>query len=339
MNNFEIILDNMRDGILLIDLNGNVLQINKSLKELLDKNKAIIDIGDDISKIELDPELKRVIERTLSSPKENDIEIWADKYSATLHLSVVPIKSTDQSNVLIIFRNTTKQRQLENVRRDFVANVSHELKTPITGIKLLADAICQSDEVKDNEIIQFSKRLGKETGRLVQLVNDLLDLSKLEAVKPSFEYFDFAGLIRELGNEFDSVAERKEISFELTIDEEIPFCFGSPEQLELLIVNLFENAIRYTLPSGRVRADLSSKKSSVFFKIEDDGIGIPKKDINRIFERFYRVDKARSRMKGGTGLGLSIVKHVVQNHDGLIDVKSDVGVGSTFTVELPLVTL
>ena len=339
MNNFEIILDNLRDGILLIDLQGSVLQINKSLKELLSKNGATIDIGDDISTIELDPELKSVIEETLSSPKEYDFEIWADEYSASLHLSVVPIKSTDQSNVLIIFRNTTKQRELENIRRDFVANVSHELKTPITGIKLLADAICQSDEVKDTEISQFSRQLGQETGRLVQLVNDLLDLSKLEAVKTSFEYFDFAGLIKELGNEFDAVAERKEIVFELAIDEDIPYYFGSPEQLELLVVNLFENAILYTLPSGRVRAELSSKNSGVLFKVEDTGIGIPKKDINRVFERFYRVDKARSRKKGGTGLGLSIVKHVVQNHYGIINVQSKVGVGSTFTVDLPLATL
>ncbi len=339
MNNFEIILDNMRDGILLIDPRGSVLQINKSLKELLNKNGALIEIGDNIFDIDLDPELKSVIEETLESPKENDNEIWAAKYSSSLHLSVVPIKSTGQSNVLIIFRNTTKQRELENIRRDFVANVSHELKTPITGIKLLADAICQSDEVKDTEIAQFSKRLGKETGRLIQLVNDLLDLSKLEAVKPRFEYFDFAGLIKELGNEFESVAERKEIAFELSLDDTIPFCFGSPEQLELLVVNLFENAIHYTLPSGRVKAELTSKKTGVLFKVEDTGIGIPNKDISRIFERFYRVDKARSRKKGGTGLGLSIVKHVVQNHDGTINVQSSVGEGSTFAVDLPLATL
>lgn len=335
MNKLEVILDNMRDGILLLDGGGIILQANKSFKKQFNRNGTTLDHGSNIFKAALAPEFKEFIKRHSGRLREEETELEMDDYNSIFKIAVVPVADGEKSNLLLIFRNITKQRQLEKIRRDFVANVSHELKTPITGIKLLSDAICQHDGFDDPNIKHFAGRLGKETGRLVQLVNDLLDLSKLETVKPVFEFFDLAGLVKELKVEFEVAAEEKDIEFNLDVDEGIPLFFGSPEQMELMVANLIENALRYTMPGGKVAINLYSNGSRFLFQIADTGIGIPAEDIGRVFERFYRVDKARSRKKGGTGLGLSIVKHVVQNHNGEISIDSRVGAGSKFAVSLP----
>lgn len=336
MNNFDLILNSMRDGVLLLDSRGQILQANQALKDILPLASSRFKVGENISETNLDADFSRIISETLRAPREKELELELSEQAASVRLTVVPIVEGSNFNLLVIVKNITKQRELDNVRRDFVANVSHELKTPITGIKLLADAICQSPDSDISTIKHFAERLGKETGRLIQLVNDLLDLSKLETVESKFEYFDLAGLLQELGTEFKTSAENKGISLQVTTAPGLPQCLGSPEQLELMIINLTENAIRYTLPQGKINVELAHSKPNFVLTVADSGIGIPKKDLGRIFERFYRVDKARSRKKGGTGLGLSIVKHVVQNHGGDIKVESRVGVGSKFSVNLPL---
>lgn len=323
----------MRDGILLLDSTGRILLANQALKEILSSTDGQISVGKNINDISPDSDIGNVIADALTNPEEREVELeLADKGTA-ISISATPINDGGATNLLIIFKNITKQRELDNIRRDFVANVSHDLKTPITGIKLLADAIRQT---ADTEAIKnFAERLEKETSRLMQLVNDLLDLSKLETVDPKFGYFDLASLLEELATEFKSAAETKGIVLRVNIAERLPQYFGNPEQIELMVVNLLDNAVRYTATGGKINLKLSHRDKNFQFVIADTGIGIPKKDIGRIFERFYRVDKARSRKKGGTGLGLSIVKHVVQNHGGGIMVESRVGVGSKFIVNLP----
>lgn len=336
MKNIDSILDSMREGILLLDDKGKILKANQALKDVLKPTGSLIDIGKNICDVDIDTDFYTIIREALASPGEREVELELAEKPASLLVTFAPISTDSSFNILMIVKNITKQRELDNIRRDFIANVSHELKTPITGIKLLADAINQSPDSEIDVIKHFAQRLGKETGRLIQLVNDLLDLSKLETVEPKFEYFDLSGLLRELGEEFKLTAENKGISLQVFADSGLPQYLGNPEQMELMIVNLLDNAIRYTLANGSVDVRLVLQGKNFMLEIADSGIGIPKKDLARIFERFYRVDKARSRKKGGTGLGLSIVKHVVQNHRGDIKVESQTGSGSKFIVFLPL---
>jgi len=318
---------------MLIDKKGEIIAANESAKSLFnlpDKSHKIINVFD----LDIESKIKAAIQDKIVSADNRNLELELTRNTAVLLLHLKPIY--DHNNYFLLnAKDITKQRELDTVRRDFIANVSHELKTPVTGIKLLADAICQSPDGEIATTRRFAERLEKETSRLAQLVNDLLDLSKLESVEPKFEYFDLAGLLLELGEEFTQKASTKNITLLVSADKNIPFFQGNPEQLELLIINLIDNAIRYTQPKGKVEANLHMEQNSFILQVTDNGIGIPKKDINRIFERFYRVDKARSRKKGGTGLGLSIVKHVVHNHNGTIKVDSQVKKGSKFTLCLP----
>ncbi len=334
MDNLKLIFNNLKDGILLIDKQGMILEANESAKILFnlpDKSNKITSFFD----LDIDSKIKAAIREEIISPNNRMLELELSRDTAVLLLHLKPIYGRDNS-FLLSAKDITKQRELDTVRRDFIANVSHELKTPITGIKLLADAICQSPDSEIATTRRFAERLEKETSRLVQLVNDLLDLSKLESLEPKFEYFDLAGLLQELGDEFRQKAAAKDILLLINVDKKMPFFQGNPEQLELLIINLLDNAIRYTQPKGEIKLNLFFKKQKFIIEVADNGIGIPKKDIGRIFERFYRVDKARSRKKGGTGLGLAIVKHVVQNHHGSIKVDSQVKKGSKFTLSLPV---
>jgi len=333
MDNLNLIFNNLKDGIMLFDKQGLILEANASAKKLFnlpdgpDKKISLFDLG-------IDDKIKAAIREEIIAPDNRMLELELTRDAAILLLHLKPISGYD-NNFLLSAKDITKQRELDMVRRDFIANVSHELKTPITGIKLLADAISSNPVSEVATTKRFAERLEKETSRLVQLVNDLLDLSKLESVEPEFEYFDLAGLLRELGDEFKQKAAVKNISMLINVGKNIPFFQGNPEQLELLIVNLLDNAIRYSQVKGEIRLNLFFEKQNFILEVEDNGIGIPKKDINRVFERFYRVDKARSRKKGGTGLGLAIVKHVVQNHHGSIKVDSQVKKGSKFTLSLP----
>ena len=230
-------------------------------------------------------------------------------------------------------------QRVNKIRRDFVANVSHELKTPATSLKLLAESL---EETLDEDPVQarlFAAQLKNETERLANLITDLLDLARLESQEPA-DYptlVDVRGVLMSVLARMRRVARKKDITLqwkrfgraaEYTV-------YGDETQLASMFTNLVDNAVKYTSPGGRVEVVGGSEGSDIMISISDTGIGIPEGKIPRIFERFYRVDKARSKATGGTGLGLSIVRHVAQNHGGRVTVESTFGVGSTFTVHLP----
>ena len=230
-------------------------------------------------------------------------------------------------------------QRVNKIRRDFVANVSHELKTPATSLKLLAESL---EETLDEDPVQarlFAAQLKKETGRLANLITDLLDLARLESQEPA-DYpalVDVRGVLMSVLARMRRVARKKDITLqwkrfgraaEYTV-------YGDETQLASMFTNLVDNAVKYTPPGGRVEVVGGSEGSEIIISISDTGIGIPEGKISRIFERFYRVDKARSKATGGTGLGLSIVRHVAQNHGGRVTVESTPNEGSTFTVSLP----
>ena len=230
-------------------------------------------------------------------------------------------------------------QRVNKIRRDFVANVSHELKTPATSLKLLAESL---EETLDEDPVQarlFAAHLKKETERLAHLITDLLDLARLESQEP-IDYptlVDVRSVLMAVLVRMRPVAREKDLTlqwkrFGKAADYTV---YGDETQLTSMFTNLVDNAVKYTPPGGRVEVIGGSEGSKITIRISDTGIGIPEGKIPRIFERFYRVDKARSKATGGTGLGLSIVRHVAENHGGRITVQSTLGEGSIFTVYLP----
>lgn len=239
---------------------------------------------------------------------------------------------------ILIFDDSEAQR-LDAVRRDFVANISHELKTPIGGISILAEALL---EASDNpELVKnFSERMNIEAARLSHLVQEIIDLSRIQDqnTMQNSEMVSLKKIIEEAIYNSKVRAERRQISLNFTCDEEIEF-FCDRKQLVIAISNLIENAINYSPERTNVNIVLREVNEFAEIAISDQGVGIAESDLDRIFERFYRVDPARSRETGGTGLGLSIVKHVISNHGGDIQVWSVPGTGSTFTILLPISNL
>jgi two-component system sensor histidine kinase SenX3 len=230
-------------------------------------------------------------------------------------------------------------QRVNKIRRDFVANVSHELKTPATSLKLLAESL---EETLDEDPVQarlFAAQLKNETERLANLITDLLDLARLESQETT-DYptlVDVRGVLMTVLARMRRVARKKDIALQWKrFGRAAKYTvYGDETQLTSMFTNLVDNAVKYTPPGGRVEVVGGSEGSEIVISISDTGIGIPEGKIPRIFERFYRVDKARSKATGGTGLGLSIVRHVAQNHGGRVTVESIPGEGSTFIVSLP----
>lgn len=246
-------------------------------------------------------------------------------------------RPAEYAQVVLVFRDETARRRAEDVRRDFVANVSHELKTPLAGLSLLASTLQAAVHDDPEQAKRFAGRVGTEVGRLTDLVTDLLVLSRLEVPAPAaidLQLVDLSEIAEAVVDGLRLQPEATQRSIEL--DAATPVrVHGDSAHLATLVRNLVENALRYNHPGGHIWISVRHDDGTALVVVRDDGLGIPRQEQARIFERFYRVDKARSRKTGGTGLGLSIVKHVAESHGGRVEVQSTVGVGSTFTVTLP----
>lgn len=239
---------------------------------------------------------------------------------------------------VVLVVDLAEDRRVDAVRRDFVANVSHELKTPVGAMGLLAEAILSSAD--DPESVQrFAERMLKESSRLSSLISDIIDLSRLQGDDPLVRaaVFDVDGVIGQAVDEIRPFAEARAIEFVVSGAPGAEL-LGDRDQILTALRNLMSNAVTYSPDHTRVSVTARAEDSTVEIAVKDQGIGIPSHDLDRIFERFYRADPARSRATGGTGLGLAIVKHVCQNHGGDVAVWSEVGVGSTFILRLPLVS-
>ncbi|MCY8418793.1 sensory box histidine kinase PhoR, partial [Bacillus spizizenii] len=221
-------------------------------------------------------------------------------------------------------------------RKDFVANVSHELKTPITSIKGFTETLLDGAMEDKEALSEFLSIILKESERLQSLVQDLLDLSKIEQQNftLSIETFEPAKMLGEIETLLKHKADEKGISLQLNLPKDPLYVSGDPYRLKQVFLNLVNNALTYTPEGGSVAINVTPREKDIQIEVADSGIGIQKEEIPRIFERFYRVDKDRSRNSGGTGLGLAIVKHLIEAHEGKIDVKSEPGRGTVFTVTL-----
>lgn len=275
--------------------------------------------------------LRRLIEEVRASGEVQRQEIETASPPRTVQAAAVPVMGRDR--VLLVLRDVTEQRRVEAMRRDFVADASHELKTPAASIQVAAETV--RDVVADDPAAarRFAEQLHRDALRLSRIVSDLLDLSRLEGERPKAAPRSLDRIARE---EVDRLEDRaRGADVELGADLAPARVLGDEEGLRLLVRNLLDNAIQYTPAGGRVRLSLRGVDGRIELSVADTGVGIPRRDIPRIFERFYRVDRARSRDTGGTGLGLAIARHVVEQHGGRISVESELGRGSTFRVELP----
>lgn len=337
-NESEAILASMVEGVLAVDITGHVVRANKAATSLLKIDPADIQ-GRNIEEVVRDPELLDFIKQTLDGrePAERGVflQVNGGKYFQ-LHGARLPV-GQGGSGAVIVLNDMTRLRRLEEVRRDFVANVSHELKTPVTSIKGFIETLLEGAIDEPSRAKRFLEIIAKHSDRLNAIVDDLLSLSCLEedteASRISFEekpLMDVIGSAVELAS---PKAQEKQINVTLDCDKDIKLKMNSA-LLEQAILNLVDNAIKYSDSGNEVRIKAQQEGEEITIMVHDNGCGIDKRHLERIFERFYVVDKGRSRKLGGTGLGLAIVKHIAQVHGGSVSVQSKVGSGSTFTIHL-----
>ena len=320
----DAILSGLEDGVVLFDPDGSVVFQNQRAGRFL---------GSPADRApRLAPESLRELvasARGHAEPREAEV---AGPQGRSLRATAA---SVGGDRVLLMLQDVTHARMIEAVRRDFVANASHELKTPAASIRAIAETMGSAAADDPEAIARFAAQMEQEAVRLSRIISDLLDLSRLEGEPAQRTEVRFDRLVADEAERHRGPAEAG--GLQLDVHANGPTVVrGSARDLSLMIRNLVQNAVQYTRPGGRIDVRVAAEDGEAILTISDSGVGIPARDQRRIFERFYRVDRARSRETGGTGLGLSIVKHVVENQGGAIAVQSELGQGSTFTVRLPL---
>ena len=339
-NQLEAVLSSMLEGVIAVDRDERIISVNQAAGRWLEvapKKLPGRSIQETIRNLAMHQFVARALESRL--PVEDDIVVFR-KDERILNIKSAPLLDARQEpiGILIVFNDVTQMRRLENMRRDFVANVSHEIKTPLTAIKGFVETLNQGIVENPAEAQRFLGIVAKHVDRLDSVIEDLLMLSRIEN---EGERGDIKREKTRLWDIFQNAvqicrprADDKRIQTELAGDDTVS-AVVDPVLLEQAVVNLLDNAIKYSEPDKTVRISANLSGNEVQISVQDHGIGIEKKHLPRLFERFYRVDKARSRTLGGTGLGLAIVKHIAQAHGGHVTVVSTVGEGSTFTIHLP----
>ncbi len=335
----EAILGNLVDGILVIDKDLKIILVNRAAQDILGLSSSNIQ-GRPVLEVVFNHHLMDLIREVNFSGQAFESELflyYPDNKQVQVFLA--PLKDDDGNSAgsIVVLNDLTKLRQLERVRQDFVANVSHELRTPITSVKAMAETLLGGAWKDQAMLHRYLQAIDQESDRLSNLINDLLDLTKLDSnIEASKEPFDLIQLIDEVQERFiNTNTETGRFSLYLP-DSDLPRVEANRDRIKQVLINLLDNAFKYTPPGGEIRLSVWPESDWVKIAVADNGIGIPKEDLGRIFERFYRVDKARSREKGGTGLGLSIVKHIVESYGGKIEVESSLYQGSVFTFSLPI---
>lgn len=336
----ESILDNMVNGVIMIAPEGHIVTLNPFAEGVLGV-RALELIGRHYSEVRQQYELQQIIQDALNDRQHvrEEVTLYYPE-QRLMDINVVPVYEDNQTfdGVLVVLQDLSAIRRLERMRSDFVANVSHELKTPIAAVKGFSETLLAGAVDDPQTARAFLQIIYDESERLNRLIGDILDLSAIESrgVPLHFSPVDLQQLLKTTMEVLATEAGRKQIQLHYEAQPEL-FIEADEDRMRQIVMNLLGNGIAYTPEGGKVTITACFLADDrVQIQISDTGVGIPKKDLPRIFERFYRVDKARSRASGGTGLGLAIVKHLVELHHGTITVESTVGVGTTFTIVLPI---
>ncbi|WP_026476386.1 two-component system histidine kinase PnpS [Alkaliphilus transvaalensis] len=339
---FKALLTSMKNPIIAVDNKHRLILLNPAAEELFQMKmedalgKHILEV---IRNNVLDEQLKDILQNNV----ENQIEVTTEEPSEKiLKIYSNPIKLEEDPSRIIgivaLIEDVTEIRRLEKMRSDFVANVSHELKTPLTSISGFVETLKSGGIDDEDTKLRFLDIIDIETERLTRLINDILTLSEIEntQLKAMNQEILTSEALLEVEEIMRPIANGKDIELVTGIEYHLPILQGNPDWFKQMLINLLDNAIKYTPNEGKVYLHAFEKYNNIIITVKDTGIGIPKKDLPRLFERFYRVDKARSRKVGGTGLGLAIVKHIVLSLKGKIKVNSELDKGTEFTVIIPI---
>lgn len=333
------VIETMPSGLLLVDAEGKIMLVNPAIEHMLGVKGTEI-TGKSYTQFAHSYDLGHLIEKCVASRSNirEEIHLFLPE-ERILEASLSPIIGDEQhiAGVVIVLHDITAIRRLEKMRSEFVANVSHEIKTPVTSVIGFAETLLDGAMEDEETCRSFLQIIYEESQRLHRLIGDILDLSKIESreLPLQIEKFDISRLVRSTADTLNGQAEKKDQTLNLDLPDVLEVD-GDIDRIRQIVVNLLSNAIAYTPGGGRIDVTVASEAGRWRLEVADTGVGIPEKDLPRIFERFYRVDKARSRESGGTGLGLAIVKHLVDALHGSIEVNSRVGEGTTFKLTFPL---
>jgi len=340
-NKVIAILSSMVEGVVAVDRSEKVIHLNEVAAKILDTSRESA-LGKSIAEIRGGEEVWEALRQTMHDVRELTREtlLRTPGGERVIQMQASPLRDGENqlAGAVVVLHDITTLRRLELVRRDFVANVSHELKTPVAAIRGLVETLIDDGQMPPEVQKNFLSRIKDQSVRLSTLVTDLLTVSRLESRDwgPETESFDLRDPVRKSFRALLPVIGAKDLVAEMDVPDDPVIVQGDPEGLRQVVDNLLDNALKYTPAGGRIWLCARAEDNSAIIEVQDTGIGIEEQHQSRIFERFYRVDKARSRELGGTGLGLAIVKHIVLGMKGAVSVKSTPGKGSLFRVQVPL---
>ncbi len=332
-DSMETLIQGMVEGVLLTDDRGKILLVNKALFELMEPR--VDPIGRTAAEVFRKADLQEALESCISQGQSQSLEIRTSGTSTrALEVQVAPV---GEKGAVAVFHDVTERRRIEQIRRDLVASASHELKTPLAAVRASVETLLEGALEDPPQARRFLEIVQRHVLRLEKILGDLLELSKLESGTggPKRDLVRLGDLAETALEAVTELAQGKGLQLLKRLPQTEVVVQGNQRQLEQALVNLLENAVNYTEAGGSVSLEVGLEGKDAHIVVEDTGVGIPQEHLPRIFERFYRVDKNRSRGLGGTGLGLSIVKHVAQSHGGRVEVESTVGKGSIFRIILP----
>jgi len=332
------IFNYMADGVIAVDTNGQLIHANPVAIKILDLEK----IKDELfyKQRPFPMEIINLDNIDFDNPDTHEGSKMVKIKDSVYQLKYAPFRNEKNNvgGIIIVFQDITEHHKLDNMRKEFVANVSHELKTPITTIKSYTETLMDYMEMEPELSHKFLTVIDNECDRMTRIVRDLLQLSNLDYNKTEWskEECEVKEFIEDIILKLEFSIKEKNHKLTLNIDENLPHIFVDKDGIEQVILNVISNAIKYTPQGGHIEVSVTNKDGKVVVNVKDNGIGIPEEDIDRIFERFYRVDKGRSRDLGGTGLGLSIAKEIVEANGGQIKLSSELGIGTEVDIILPI---
>ena len=334
------ILKSMNEGVVTVTSEGLITHVNAAACRML-RTSGERCLGQALTDIDGSDNLDHAFRQCQQQQTSVERTIQLDGYTFSRHyrLHVTLLKQSHRADAILVLQDITAVQRIDKMRADFVANASHELKTPITAIRGFAETLIEDDTI-DRAIQQrFMRKIHGQSIRLSALVSDLLALSRLESNDEAYNtQVDLQQVVQRVCANLQAVAQTQQVTLELQTKDGPMMLLGDDNALGQMATNLIDNAIKYTAAKGTVTVALTVTEGIAALAVKDNGLGIDESDQERIFERFYRVDKARSQSLGGTGLGLAIVKHIVQSHKGLLQLNSKLNQGSTFTIKIPLST-
>ncbi len=341
--NLNVLLANMVEGVMVVDQKHVVRLVNDELLNLFQLKQSPLGrtVLESLREARVDMIVRETIQR--GEPRQQEVVLESTALglpSRHFDISVVPIrtKQDEVGGAVVVFHDITRIKQLEVVRQDFVANVSHELRTPLAIFRGYLETLEDNPDLPREEVQRILETMKRHSDRLNALVEDLLILTRLEArqVEAEFSTIRLDAFFRQLVRDWSSRANSGEVDIQIDVPIDLPPLDVDALRLEQVIFNLLENAVAYSNPPRRVSISAALREGSIEVRVADNGIGIPPADLPHVFERFYRVDKGRSRTSGGTGLGLAIVKHIIQSHGGTVEAESELEKGTTIVIRLPL---